>query len=201
MFRDHQPICARHASEPQGFLEAGAFVLCTIRVPLERAIIDFQDWKLHGSERAFWGWKRHALGQFQANAAERKRRLDALYPDRDAMLAEVCRWRGFGPAKGGFLLQIVYGLSGCLDSHNLAAHGLGEREFRIDGKGERGIARVVERYHKAVDKAGGCEALWDTWCEGIAALRPDTWSSGDQVSRYHAIAIAGDDGEPEEPPF
>jgi hypothetical protein len=201
MFREHQPICARHASDAQGFLEAGAFVLCTIRVPLERAIIDFQDWKLNGSERAFWSWKRKALGDLEANAEERKARLDALYPDRDAMLAEVCSWHGFAPAKGGFLLQIVYGLSGCLDSHNLAAHGYGEREFRTYGLGDRGLWNVVRRYHKAIDVCGGTEALWDTWCEGVAALRPDTWSSGDQVSRYHAIAIAGDDGEPEEPPF
>lgn len=201
MFRDHQPIAARHASDPQGFLEAGAFVLCTIRVPLERAVTDFQAWRDHGDHAPFWGWKAEALADLERHAGERKRRLDALYPDRDAMLAEVCQWRGFAPAKGGFLLQIVYGLSGCLDAHNLRRFGYGERAFRTDGKGYAGIWRTVRQYHAAVDQAGGCEALWDSWCEGIAALRPDTWIDGEQVSRYHALAIAGDDGEPEDCPF
>ena len=201
MFRDHQPIAARWASSPQGFLEAGAFVLCTIRVPLERACSDFQAWRDHGDHAPFWGWKAEALGELERNASERKARLDALYPDRDAMLQEVCSWRGFGLAKGGFLLQIAYGLSGCLDTHNLKVLGFNSETFRISNKTWRAVPRIIERYHAAVDAAGGSEALWDTWCDGVAAMRPDVWSSGDAVSRAHALAIAGEDGEPTDCPF
>ena len=196
MYCNHQPLIRHHVQDrgPDGLVEVAAFVLFTIRVPLERAVEDFQEWKRDGSVHQLWGRKLDALQEFQRHAEERKATLDRLYPDRDAMLVEVCRWTGFAPAKGGFLLQLVYGVSGCLDSHNLKAHGYSGKEFRIDGiKSPLTLQRKVQAYHNAVDLAGGTEALWNSWCMLVYGLRPEVWADAHEVSAAHAYAVTGED--------
>jgi hypothetical protein len=199
MFREHQPVLQAYTSRStRGFLEAQAMVLATIQEPLERALDNAQAFAELGDTSWAWGNKAGALGLAMADAEERLDRLWELYPDRDAMLLEVASWTGFGPIKGGFLLQITFGLSGCLDRRNVARLGLDIKPFRASRfkKASPSLRRqIVEEYHALVDRCGGTEALWDEWCEDVAEARPDPirgWHTARDVSEAHMLALTTD---------
>ena len=196
MFQNHQPeIGAWARRHPQNFAATGAFVICTIRVPLERAILEYRAYRDHGDVAGLWGWKLAAVQELEANAAERLARLESLRlgraEDRNAMLAEVASWTGFGFVKGGFLLQLAFGMSGCIDSQNERRLGVDMRAegFAHGPRTARKRHQKARRYHKLVDNAGGTEKLWDDWCRHIAEARPDVWSDAYEVSRHHALSV------------
>jgi len=196
MFENHQPIIAEWSRRnPQNFACLGTFVICTIRTPLERAILEYRNYRDHGDVSGLWSWKLEAVQELENHAAARLDKLERLRmgrrADRDAMLAEVTRWTGFAYVKGGFLLQLAYGLSGCIDAHNERRLGV---DMRRDGylsipKAPHGRTKRARAYHGLVDAAGGTDQLWDDWCRGIAEARPDIWSDAFEVSRNHALAV------------
>jgi hypothetical protein len=196
MFANHQPIIGEWArAEPRNFALTATFVICTIRVPLERAIMEYHAYRDHGDVAALWGWKLQAVRDMEENATQR---LTALHKrhlgrpgDDDAMLALIVSWLGVSYAKGGFLLQLTHGLSGCIDSHNERRLGVNLRAEGLTASPKRPPTRTrkARRYNHLVRSAGGTEKLWDDWCNGIAANRPDVWSDGFEVSRNHALAV------------
>lgn len=196
MFENHQPIIAEWSKRnPQNFAHLATFVICTIRTPLERAILEYRNYRDHGDVSGLWGWKLEAVQEMEAHAAERLDKLEKLRlgrsADRDAMLSEVTRWTGLAFVKGGFLLQLAFGLSGCIDIHNERRLGV---DLRRDGflsvpQKPCGRTKRARGYHALVDAAGGTEALWDDWCRGIAEARPDIWTDAFEVSRNHALAV------------
>jgi len=196
MFYNHQPAVGEWArQDPANFAAVGAFVICTIKTPLERAILDYRAYQDHGDHAALWGWKLSAVQELEDHAAERLAQLEALQlgrpGDRDAMLGVVLSWTGFSYVKGGFLLQLAYGMSGCIDSHNEKRLGMNMRQagFAHGPKTPKHKQRMVRRYHALVDQMGGSEVLWDDWCEFIARKRPDIWRDAFEVSRNHALGI------------
>lgn len=197
MFVNHQPFISSWARQsPENFAKVCKFVIFTIRVPLERALIQFNAYENHGDISGLWGWKLQAVQEIEDHATERLARLESLRlgrpADRDAMLMEICKWTGFSVVKGGFVLQLVYGMSGCIDSRNEARLGV---DLRSEGLAHiavtrpKALGRKVRRYHQLIDAAGGTERLWDEWCETIAESRPDVWKDAFEVSYHHALAI------------
>lgn len=196
MYENHQPLIGEWARKsPENFASVATFVVCTIRTPLERAILEYRAYRDHGDVAGLWSWKLAAVQEMEAHAAERLAKLQSLRlgrpGDRDAMLAYVASWTGFSFVKGGFLLQLTFGLSGCIDSHNEARLGVSmRREGLAHGALKpRTRARKAKRYHALVDAAGGTERLWNDWCNAIAEKRPDVWADGFEVSRYHALSV------------
>lgn len=196
MFSNHQPIISEWArADARNFALTATFVICTIRVPLERAINHYRAYRDHGDVAGLWGWKLEAVQAMEANASERLHRLDRSHlrrpGDADAMLARVVSWLGVGYAKGGFLLQLTHGLSGCIDSHNERRLGVDMRAEGLTSSPKTAPVRTrkAKRYNALVDAAGGTEKLWDDWCNGIAKTRPEIWTDGFEVSRHHALAI------------
>jgi len=196
MFTNHQPYIGEWArGDAANFAAVGTFVICTIRTPLERAILDYRAYRDHGDVSALWGWKLSAVQELEDHAALRLERLEALRmgrsEDRNAMLGEIVGWSGFSYVKGGFLLQLAYGMSGCIDSHNEKRLGMNMRKagFGHGPKTPKHKQRMVRRYHELVDHMGGTEVLWDDWCRSIANKRPDAWADAFEVSRHHALGV------------
>jgi hypothetical protein len=80
-----------------------------------------------------------------------------------------------------------------MDSHNMRRFGVKEGRFSASAfkslrTPEARLARIVE-YCALVGGVGGGAALWDSWCDYVAALRPDRFQSGDDVSRLHVTAF------------
>jgi hypothetical protein len=107
------------------------------------------------------------------------------------LLEYLCDLPGFGPAKAGFVCQLVYGVAGCIDTHNLARFDIPTRRFdnykqikTIKSKRKR-----IELYLKTCRDAGGCAKLWDGWCEYVAARQPNTYRDAQHVSELHIEAL------------
>lgn len=193
MFADHQPIIAAHARTVDGFRRVCTFVLLTIRRPLYKVPGDMADVEA-GDTRHVWGMKRAGIAALAGEGAARlMAAVDAALAEGDHVgaLAAVAKVPGFGLAKGGFVLQLARGVGGCIDTHNLARFGYGERAFAVDAKRVKDatLRRHAARYMGAVDSLGGCESLWDSWCAYVAERQPDRYRDADHVSAYHLLAL------------
>jgi hypothetical protein len=201
--RDALAIGRKARRCPDTFARCGLFVLCSIRVRFPLVSRDF-DKVMAGDTSPLYGWKAKAWADLSDNRSERLSRLLSIANEhgsaelaRDELLAEVCTWTGFGPAKAGFLLQMVFNVSGCLDSRNL-------ENFDIDGatvksrnfKRRENLLAYAAKYHAQVDELGGTETLWNYWCAEYAAnfqgskVRPDLRSPSD-FSREHSRIVLG----------
>jgi len=196
MFNRDQPQLSKLGrSGPDGFERICTFVLLTIRQPLRIACMDYKLVR-DGDTSPLFGSKHAGLAYVQAHASELLDECEEcfeLLDDEDAenaILHVLMRIPGIGPAKAGFICQMLYGLSGCIDTHNLTRFGLPERHFRCDTKfaaSRRGT--IVRDYNAFCRKVGGTEALWNGWCDYLAARDPLNYPTGDRVSELHLCPL------------
>jgi hypothetical protein len=201
MFKTHQTEIADYAlKSPDNMARVLQFVILTIRQPLSRipgdmALVDKKGAKAH----VLWGFKRVAWEHVQAHKAEIYREALELAAIADPSEAErqlvsfFALLPGFGLAKGGFATQLIFGLGGCLDTHNCSRFGLNAQWFKDYKRLKRWAFRylMLDTYLDYVRKLGGSEALWNSWCEFVATKEPNTYKGPFHVSRLHRDAIIG----------
>ncbi len=109
----------------------------------------------------------------------------------DFLLAHLAGLYGLNVAKAGFACQLLYGVSGCLDSVNMERFGLpsgfckGFSALRTP----RGRRRRVSRYNGMVYKLGGTEYLWNSWCEIISVKYPTQFPTAYAASGHHVACL------------
>lgn len=174
------------------FTHVGQFVLITIRQPLHRVAADLAAAR-EGDRRPLWGSKGAGFDYMSKHGAALYADVVALEGDADAQLARVADVPGLGLVKAGFVLQLAFGVSGCLDSHNITRLGLDQKLLALDKKASPKLrAKKAAAYNTLCAQLGGTEVLWDEWCEyaytngkGNASRYVD----GDDVSREHVRAL------------
>lgn len=201
MYDTHaQRIACYAQSSPDALAHVMEFVILTIRMPLHRIPKDMAELRKRGAKsRNLWGWKREAWQNVQAHKAaifadamEMYRHPDAHEAERQ-LLAYFAAMPGFGLAKGGFVVQLAFGLGGCLDSHNVERFGL--RANDIAAKRFKGAKtwetryRLIDVYQDLLQRCGGCKGLWDDWCNYVAANQPNQYRDGHHVSALHCEAL------------
>ncbi len=202
MFDTHQKTIGEFArANPENMFRVITFVHATVQQSLNTVPAIMRDTKQRGAASIhLWGWKRGAYEYFDANKADVYRQAMALYdghanPDTAAheLLKYFAGLPGLGLVKGGFVLQLCFGLSGCIDRHNLARFNIAEAQFAAGRfKGAKTNAtrnRLVSNYHDTVARCGGTAALWNDWCNYVAAKVPSIWPDGEAVSAIHVSAI------------
>jgi hypothetical protein len=119
---------------------------------------------------------------------------------RDArMLTCVASWFGLGFVKGGFVLQMAYGISGCIDARNIDTFGVNPRSVSAPKKMEQYKTRYRKAlaYNKLIRSLGGTENLWNAWCTYYAESGDyPEWVDGWQVSAEHCRILGLDPGSP-----
>ena len=198
MFATHQPRIAAYARQnADHFAEVITFVYVTVRNPLYRVPNDLRDIrKLGRNAAALWGWKLEAWEYLQAHKHELFADCERIYNDavdeeelRDSLLGYLARLPGLGFAKAGFVAQLIYGVSACLDTHNMDRFGIKANTFKA-AKALNGKAREHrKRYHETIDKSGGTAGLWNSWCQYVADNQPDRYASAWEVSALHCTAL------------
>lgn len=105
----------------------------------------------------------------------------------DTMLNYLASLPGLDTVKAGFACQLTYGLSGCLDTHNIRRFGLSANVFRNfkQRKTVRGRHNLVHSYNKLVARLGGTRTLWDTWCQYVAKRNPVRYKTAYAASKLH----------------
>ena len=204
MYQEHATKIQRYAQRNADNLEhVGQFVAFTIHNQFKVAVDQLQDYReghydtLDDAIPA----THLAIGWLQANKDTLHWHLQDIwnsdYSDAektDYMLSYVAsEVPGLGLIKAGFLLQMAYGLSACLDTHNLKRFNIPTRAFRSDKFKELRTAksrrRKVKKYRDTCEKFGGTAKLWDTWCAYMAEKFYATYSNPDMVSSLHCEAL------------
>jgi hypothetical protein len=206
MFASHQPIIGDWARRsPDNFRDVLRFVIATVQQSIETVPDIVADFRTLGSESRFaFDWKARALDYYAEHGETVHGQALAIWEAHKASpgsgAAELTGFfaelPGFGLVKGGFVVQMVFGVSACLDSHNMARFGVNPGRYSAAAykglkKPESKAARAAE-YVALCNQLGGSAGLWDSWCDYVASLRPDTFESGFDVSRIHVDALGAD---------
>ena len=188
MFVNHQPKISAFAREnPENMAKVLKFVILTIRVRLFNIPADMEILEnaknpadLNG---ILYGFKVDSIQQIDAEKDSFFAQAESIYfhAENERVAAEnllslFAQIKGLGLAKAGFACQLIYGLSGCLDSHNLERFGINPNAFRSNkykyAKTLKTKRRYISDYCDTVEKFGGTASLWDSWCEYVYN-RPD----------------------------
>ena len=213
MFAEHQPQIAAFARRsPENFARVLAFAMLSAHTQFSNvaATLDDGPENDYRNRNVVFAWKAVAWRLILDQAHEHFRILETSWRAyecdhtsprvranrrrqwSDYALAHLARRvYGLGFVKAGFVLQMAYGVSGCLDTHNI-------RQFRV----KRGIlakpgrdampktwARKARAYNDAIARCGGTHKLWDVWCDGMAERYQKTWRCGAAVSAEHLAII------------
>lgn len=198
MYKTHQPIISNHCRAcPDNMARALQFCTLTIQESLHRVPDNFPLAE-EGDSGVLFGWKYAAYNEAWEYRDHIYKELEEIWSTRrgdddatERLLHYVASLPGFGLAKAGFLAQLVYGVGGCLDSHNLRRLGLNERKFAgyKSLKSFDGRRAKINSYIDTIANMGSTEYLWDSWCEHVHALTPSRYDSAEHVSRLHVDAI------------
>lgn len=107
----------------------------------------------------------------------------------DKKLLFVANLPGFGLPKAGFVLQLLIGEVGCLDTHNLRRFNIKASRFVQTKKFETNQKKANDYIDVCQKIGGGCEKLWDDWCELVSVKYPDTFHTAEVASRLHVQCI------------
>lgn len=195
MYANHQPQLSHLGrNSADGFARIATFVLCTIRTPLRIAVEDYKQVR-NGDFSPLFGMKRTGISYINKFSEDLYSRCEYVYETADDETAEnailhiLMNIPGIGPAKAGFICQMIYGLSGCLDTHNIIRFGIPERTFR--GKeakySVKRLGQTVRDYNSFCRKVGGTAVLWDQWCEYVSNRDPVNYPTPERVSELHLI--------------
>lgn len=203
MFKEHQSKIGAFARQnPENFERVLQFVILTIRMPLHRVKSDFETVNEGGEDAVgvLFGFKARAWREANQNRERLFTYLEHIWTDPELsprekhldMLEAMADQFGFGPVKAGFVLQLVYGISGCIDTHNLKRFGIHMRAFSnyCQKKTRKGRRAMLSKYVDAIEAQGGTETLWDGWCTFVAQNSPAPYQgSAYEVSKAHCDAL------------
>ena len=103
---------------------------------------------------------------------------------------------GLGIAKAGFVCQLISGLVGCMDVHNIKIYGVDPKLLVLNKNltSKRGIEnneKKIKQYIKLCHDYG-TENLWNSWCSMIADKYPKDFVDAHHVSELHYTYLTGD---------
>ena len=204
MFNTHQNEIGHFARESAGNMaRVYQFVITTVQQSLVDTPNFMSDIDTQGDKsKHLWGWKRDAFTFSIENADAIFDTSMTIYREisdpeivRHELLKFFAGLPGLGLVKGGFMVQLCFGLSGCIDTHNINRFGLDDKTFKAarfkGAKTDKTRNAIVRAYHEIVDACGGCAALWDEWCEHVASRQPQNYDNAFDVSAIHVLAIKG----------
>jgi len=103
---------------------------------------------------------------------------------------------GLGLPKAGFVCQLVSGLVGCMDVHNIKTYGIDPKTLILNKnlKSLKSLAnnrKKIETYITLCHDYG-TENLWNSWCSMIANKYPKDFVDGNHVSEVHYTYLTGE---------
>ena len=187
MFTTHQKAIGRWGRKsPDNTSWIIAMVLLSIQQHWDQIGNQLIDLKENGLDcKYLFGSKRSGWDYVVAN---KKELHEAIY-SRNLPMAEKLMVLASIPnidlIKAGFVLQLCIGKVGCLDVHNLRRFGLKKQAFKTYGLKYDTALGKAKLYIKVCKDLGGCEYLWNSWCDLLAEKYPNKYKNGQHVSRLH----------------
>lgn len=201
MYATHARRIQAWANEnPDNLARVIQLAIVSAHAPFHRLVTDMRIAEDPNEALAvLFGWKArayHEAWETRETIAEAcAGAMDAATPREaaDNVLGVLARQHGLGFAKAGFVAQMAYGVSGCLDTHNLQRWGIKPYLIRSRIKErpmtEAGYLTRVAMYNEVVYSHGGPETLWDSWCKYVAIRYPNRYKNAYHVSSLHCEAL------------
>lgn len=197
MFKTHQTAISNAClADPSGKIlgRIMTMTILSIQQPFYQMQSMMDDVDANGVDSRFlWGMKRNAYKYILKNRADIMQKIYAYLDgkmDLPDLLLYVASCPSLGLVKAGFVIQLAIGEIGCLDVHNLRRFGLSATAFKFGNNASYQLMRgKAELYIKTCQDVGGCEYLWDSWCDYVAERNPKKYADGFEVSEIHAKAI------------
>jgi len=102
---------------------------------------------------------------------------------------------GLGLPKAGFCCQLVAGMVGCMDVHNIKMYDVDPKILKLNPKPKTKKAEQsnADRIKIYIDLCHlyGCESLWNSWCDNLAT-KSKRWQDGNHVSEVHYTYLTGE---------
>jgi hypothetical protein len=196
MFDRDMPLMRAHAfRSANGLVDVIAFVLCTIRQPLQSVAAQMRDIRENGENAtALFGSKRAGYAYAVAHKEVLHAALVAAHAHNDVVgfVDVVSNVPGLGIVKASFVAQICGFEVACLDTHNLARLGLAETAFRLAKSVKPATKRAkIAEYVAVCARTGGSRHWWNSWCEFVAGNKANrSLATADAVSAFHVACLA-----------
>ena len=192
MFKTHQTKISKWAMRSvDNTAKVCLLVSATIQTQTPRVFDEYRDILAKGKASPYcWGMKEQTYDYVMQNKKQIYRVLKDAKLGKIKLvdcLVELSRMDGIGLAKAGFIMQLCIGEVGCMDTHNLQRFGLEAKTFKFGKTASDKLRRMkAELYIQACEEQGGCEYLWNSWCELIGTEKfPELYGTGEAVSKLH----------------
>jgi hypothetical protein len=173
------------------------FVYLTIQQSILTVEQAMRDVDRNGAESKFlWGFKVAAYDWLSANKQDVYDTAMALWrgtadPEQAALdtLMYFASLPGLGLVKGGFANQLIFGETGCLDTHNSIIFEVDPYRFkasRYKAVSMKRKAIMAMDYAALCEDVGGPEFLWNNWCKYVGERSA---TSAYEISAIHVRAL------------
>ena len=201
MYREHQPIISTWArANPDNLARVIQFCILSARVKFYNVPADIEIAARGGVDSlgVLFGWKTRAYAEAWERRAEIHWNCEDIWEGpgarrerANALLGYLAHCYGLNVAKAGFVCQLAYGVSGCLDSVNIGRLGLSPRLCANYGQAKtpKRRRRMAGVYNGVVYRLGGPARLWDDWCAAIAERYPNKFPTAESASAWHLTCL------------
>ena len=197
MFKKHQAAISQATLKDKSGKILGdvmTMVILSIQQPWYNIESMMLDVKKNGIESRFlWGMKSDAYKYILRNRKDIHAKLIEYRTGKielSELILIIASCPSLGLVKAGFVIQLSLGEIGCLDVHNLNRFGLSASTFKFGKNASYALMqKKAQLYIDTCEKLGGCEYLWDTWCDYLAERNPKRFRDGNHVSELHQTAL------------
>ena len=178
-------------------------VVLSIQQPWLSVGDQLKDVRLERRDSKFlWGNKIKTYDYLMANKSKMFAQVQAVlnshktYGDKAKSLMTIfLRVDGLGIPKAGFCCQLIAGMVGCMDVHNIKMYDLDVKSFKLNPnpKTDKAFASNQQKITSYINLCHdyGCEQLWDSWCD-MLATKSKRWQDGNHVSEVHYTYLTGE---------
>ena len=112
-----------------------------------------------------------------------------------SLMTIFLRVDGLGLPKAGFCCQLIAGMVGCMDVHNIKMYNVDPKILKLNPKPKTLKAMEANdqrtRTYINLCHAYGCDNLWNSWCENLAT-KSNRWQDANHVSEVHYSYLIGE---------
>ena len=112
-----------------------------------------------------------------------------------SLMTIFLRVDGLGLPKAGFCCQLIAGMVGCMDVHNIKMYNVDPKMLKLNPKPKtlKAMEANDQRTRTYIDlcHAYGCDNLWNSWCENLAT-KSNRWQDANHVSEVHYSYLIGE---------
>jgi hypothetical protein len=136
--------------------------------------------KYHKLTHTISGWKYDTVSDIWSNKENYFHELSGLAAAGDdvALIKRLSQIKGVKPVKAGFIVQLLWGRAGCIDTHNIDIYSkvfpdmdaAGDFESRAWERKRGGAEKYVGVLDKLSKRGIGVSQLWDVWVDFVETM-------------------------------